>query len=220
LGDIVSSGKIKLNFGSGEATMHRYAIQGTDARPIEPWMFVLGAVSVVVTLIAAKLFEWIGAHSGLLSLLQAPSAFAIFGGAYFLFEKYLWRLRPFSISAQTPNLNGRWKASIRPLPGDSKIKAELCIHQTFRRISITIDTEISTSNSITASLEPINPTRIMLRNQYRAMPKAGTATPLQSHEGANNIIIMFDKKGAKPLTGTYYTEATRHTHGEIEFFGN
>lgn len=196
--------------------MHRYAIQGNEGHPIEPWMILIGVVSIAIAWLGAKGIEWAFGSSHL-PFLQAPSAFAIFGGTYVLFEKYLWRWKIFRVFSNIPNLNGEWKAYIQPLPAASanKIEATLCIHQSFRRISITLDTSISSSYSITASIEPINPGRIMLRNQYKVLPKASGL--LEAHEGANNIIINLPPAGASPLGGTYYTEAKRHTHGEIAF---
>ncbi|CCW33854.1 hypothetical protein CTKA_01142 [Chthonomonas calidirosea] len=144
---------------------------------------------------------------------DAPGVLGIAGGLYEVFEKWLWTiplLRSIGI-VKVPNLNGEWK-----LQGWTKwsrgqdYQGEAVIKQTWTRISICIETEQSSSKSITASLLVNEDEGITLIYVYRNDPKANVPTTMHSHRGTAVLRLKDDC-----LEGEYYSGRDRQNFGTL-----
>jgi len=72
----------------------------------------------------------------------------------------------------------------------------------------------SISKSICAAIVVLNDDGLELRNQYAAHNKSG---PFDHHEGTNFISFTRRDGRLRPVSGHYYTDATRRSFGELCF---
>jgi SMODS-associating 2TM, beta-strand rich effector domain len=119
----------------------------------------------------------------------APSALVLFGAFFWLFDSYLWKLGLFTVRlTPIPNLNGSWIGSIdvRRGKGDKEqyLGSHDCtvhIQQTWSRISITFETDATSSHSTMANLGASEDDLGGLRYEYSVKPKAD-GKPLAEEE--------------------------------------
>jgi hypothetical protein len=179
--------------------MHPYA---TDSPERQKVVLCIGSISVGL----AYAFHGI-IHALNLQVpwwVDAPGVLAIAAGLYEIFDKWLWRiplLRKFGI-VKVPDLNGEWKVvGQTSWSQGQEYHGNARIRQTWTHISICLETEYSSSRSLTASLlinEPEGPT---LSYEYRNDPRPNAPTTMHSHRGTAVLRLINDSR----LEGEYYS---------------
>jgi hypothetical protein len=141
----------------------------------------------------------------------AGEAILLSGLFMWAYDKYLWKIRPFSWVAKTPILgkhySGKYISSYKEMTG----VAELFVSQTFLHISVRMKTGESTSRSFNSTIKEINDT-IWLVYNYQNDPKANLQDNSPIHYGT----AIFDLcDGVENIQGTYFTG--RQTKGDLIF---
>ena len=166
--------------------MHPYA---TDSNERKNVIFILAVLSIgfgyllhlFINLINFPWPWW----------LESPSFIGIFGLCYEIFDRRLWRvkwIRKLGV-VKIPDLNGRWKAEGRSIKRDENYSAEVKIKQTWTKMSIVMNTQFSSSYSITATVLVHQPGRFMLSYEYVNQPKANALPTMHSHRGTTILRI-------------------------------
>lgn len=208
--------------------MHLYVYQDRSKYPFP--LAVLIAIAV-----ASIAFSWaINAIIVDISYIQGPSVLLFFGSLYHLFDSYLWKWRPLRTLGivSMPNLKGDWNSSvISTLPEyPDHLKGKLRIHQTFNRLSITFNTKISRSKSLSAVITPIDQTTVRLNYQFPAERDVAKPDELsdserdrsdpnrwKDHEGTARIFFHLNNGTAQPQSGKYYTDSDQAARGDFHF---
>lgn len=133
------------------------------------------------------------------------------------FVSCAWKWKFFhSWLVQTPNLSGVWKGEIKTNWEDAKeeiIKIEIKIKQSFFHIQVKINTEESSSYSLSASFD-IDKERGHQRLFYTYLntPKSGVRNRSAIHYGS--ALLNFDGFNVEEMEGEYWT--SRESSGEIK----
>ena len=121
--------------------------------------------------------------------MESPSPLFVYGGFYFLFDNYLWKLGIFHNLGIVwyPNLEGRWAgtqlSSFKDKGGKNvQVKSVLEIRQTFSHISINAYYEKSDSFSVVGSFTKLNG-EVYLYYSYDNDPNALKEGTMQMHKG-------------------------------------
>jgi len=148
------------------------------------------------------------------SWLDVPGAFG-FAGLYFvLWDRYLWRARPFRwLLNATPNISGRWSVELRSSYDGhtSVIVGAVTIRQTWTRISISFVATQSQSCSVAASLVQ-SATGWALLYHYDNAPDAAAPASMERHDGTAWLEFSNDLHTAN---GHYFTGRGRMTQGSL-----
>lgn len=151
------------------------------------------------------------------SIIENASAYELYGYAGeaiavatlfgLLYEKVIWKLNPFE---KTPKLSKEYNGTIKSDFDNIERPATLKIKQTLLSINITLITEESKSNSLSASIDDImNETK--LTYCYLNTPKSEFRKRSQIHYGTATLSLT----NKKTLEGQYYTD--RATTGDMLF---
>ncbi len=124
-----------------------------------------------------------------------------------LYEKWLWRIDPFSC---VPCVKGCYSGYIFSKYDSMNHDATMEIKQTYLSVGITMSTGESESRSITASIECVSGIYELVF-MYQNNPKAKYRDRSQIHYGTARLNII-DKEH---LVGSYYTD--RNTMGDLDF---
>lgn len=151
--------------------------------------------SIVSSLSVYDLFGYAG---------EAISIAVIFAGLY---EKFFWRLNPFE---KTPKLAKRYVGSLKSSYDNIERKAVLEIRQTLMSVHITLTTDESKSNSLSASIDEILG-EMQLTYCYLNTPKSEFRHRSEIHYGTAMLSIT----NPASLDGQYYTN--RKTTGDMSF---
>ena len=177
--------------------MHSYGVDSSERRAIP---FVLAGISILLSWFGYRILQIlpsffpqiVAVHQFQIPWwISAPSALALYGILYSLFDRFFG--------------GGSFCRSVR-----------LSIHQTWNVISICADGENVYSQSLMASLNSINPDRIVLSYQYLLKLKPHFSKDNSMHYGTSQLMI--EMKGAvvkEPIVGEYYTDRGRQSFGEI-----
>lgn len=200
--------------------MHPYSLQSPSTARFDPWVLVMAVIALALAVGIQTLLEIFQLEQ--FRFVNPFSALVLFMLEYALFDVVIWKLRVLHKLKfiSIPNLNGKWIVSIAPStePKRPPLEGTFSIYQTYSRITITMDTNISISRSVAASIQILDPNTIMLRNEYTVDPKTGEApADLFRHVGTNNITLVKEGAGIVPKYGTYYTDADRNTRGQLAF---
>ena len=141
----------------------------------------------------------------------------MFGLFIWLFDNYLWKTNLFQRLEflYIPNLNGVWETEIKTSFENfsDSIKAKTIIRQTATWISISFETEESTSYSIHAALVRVDRAKkYELIYVYENKPKADSVKSMNIHNGTAWLQIL-DHNDV--LEGEYYTGRGRQNFGKV-----
>lgn len=188
--------------------MHAYA---TDSKERKNVVFAIAVLSVVVAYGLHLALRWLRVEMPW--WIDAPSVMAVFGVLYELFEKRLWRMPVFQITGivKIPDLNGMWDGEGRTSFDGAQYRAQVTIKQTWTSISIFLETEHSTSRSLTASLLVEQPEGPTLSYEYRNEPKPIALPTMHSHRGTATLRL----KNNGVLEGEYYSGRDRQNYGNL-----
>jgi len=196
--------------------MHRYTVESASWRAIPWWLLILVGISILLSWGISSVVS----VKPLAPFINGLSPFVILGGLYGAFDRWVWKwpmLYRLNI-VDTPNLNGRWAVTITSsLRNDETLNGLCSIHQTLGRISVTIDSGVNSSFSVSGSVKIINECTAELTNQYRARRKVQAPEDFNDHEGTNRIFISLNVNRGTPTTGDFYTDHNRQTYGHLEF---
>lgn len=192
--------------------MHDYAIFGHSRAAIGRW---LGVLSVILTGAISSLLVWFYHATNIQAFLTATVTPAIiYFGLHYCFNKFAWKIPFFHI----PNISGIWSVKGETLNEDSTTKyswnAEIDIEQTWEKISITLKTPQSSSESYTATLGKKSGTKNgwILHYSYTNNPDLSQYHELNSHKGYCELIFN------KELTigeAAYFNSNGRRTFGKM-----
>lgn len=150
---------------------------------------------------------------------ETPSILGIFGLIYWLYNKYLWKnkLTQKLDWVKIPNISGNWLVEIKTShDGFTKtVFGKAIIRQTAFKISIAVETDNSTSQSIHAAVlrtEKIN--EYDLTYNYINHPRADSVESMNIHIGTTSMSIA--DNGLR-MDGQYYTGRDRRNFGRIIF---
>jgi hypothetical protein len=146
-----------------------------------------------------------------------PSILGFFGLNIWTFNNVLWKTRLVQNAdwLLIPNLTGTWDAEIMSSSDgfQTPIQSQITIKQTASKISISLITPTSISNSVHASVLPTgNPGNFELIYTYMNRPNADSPSTMNIHYGT--AIYQVSGRG-KILEGIYYTGRGRQTHGRV-----
>jgi len=154
------------------------------------------------------------------ALLQIPNVISINVFIWFVFIKWLWKLKIFrGWLVPFPNLSGKWKGqvipkNINPTAGKQydPIDVDVIIRQTFLSMHVRILSEEMESNSYATSFKldaEANEKRLCYT--YLSKPKANIRDRSPIHDGTAFLTIKGEKENK--LEGEYWT--SRASTGEI-----
>ena len=140
------------------------------------------------------------------------SPFAIFGIAFFLFDK--WGLLILCKITNIPNFNGTWKGKAKTTSSKSdEYDVELKITQTFTQILVDGTFNGSQSESFIANIDYSNKSRKKLTYSYLNKPDGTTPKSQTEHYG----LITLDLTSKKNIKGNYFTNREpQQTKGTFE----
>ncbi len=124
----------------------------------------------------------------------APSAFLIYGLLVLSFDKWLWKIKPFSLFVNFPNLNGKWK-------GDKKLI--VTISQTWRKMDIVFKYPYTISNVSSATFYIDNDKNRFIKYIYTVKPVRPKIDRNLYGEGCCEIRII-EENGTIRLEGNYF----------------
>lgn len=124
-----------------------------------------------------------------------------------LYEKVLWRINPFE---SVPKLAKHYKGTLKSSYDNKERNAELEIKQTLTSVHVTLITEESRSNSLSASVDDILG-EMKLTYCYLNTPKSEYRDRSAIHYGTAHLTITKSQR----LEGQYYTD--RKTSGDMFF---
>lgn len=197
--------------------MHDYSL---DNHPKEKIIFLLAAAAIFTAEHINNFFNKLTICEKLdlsfLANLNVP-VFAFFGIVYFVFNKYLWKVKVLRKIFLIPDLNGTWSCSGETTIKESsksskKWEGDLTVTQSWSRISIILKTENSESKSLAASINHEPGSGYRLVYQYANNPNLNEPE-LQIHKGIAELLFDEDTKKA---SGYYFTDQHRSTVGSIQ----
>jgi hypothetical protein len=197
--------------------MHDYSI---DNHPKEKIIFFLAVIAIFTAKHINKFFNNLTIVEKLdlsfLSHLNVP-VFALYGLIYFVFNKYLWKLKLFRKIFLIPDLNGNWtcsgETSIKEgIKTVRKWKGDLTITQSWSKIAVCLKSTNSESKSLVASIAHEQGSGFRLVYQYANNPNLNEPE-LQIHKGIAELLFDEDTKKA---SGHYFTDQHRSTVGSIQ----
>ena len=198
--------------------MHDYSI---DRHPKEKVLFLLALIAIIAAPLVKGLAEY------LVSLLEvstgwssapvvAVPVFGLFGGLYFLFDRFLWKITLLRKLLLVPDLNGKWVcAGCTSLKNGEPVNFDwnsvVSITQSWSKILIHLKTSQSESKSISASIYHEAGVGYRLLYQYNNKPNADELD-LSNHSGSAELLFSEDIESA---SGSYYTDRHRTTVGTM-----
>lgn len=195
--------------------MHAYAID-SDERKVVP--FYMAAVSIfaawgfygILGLLKLSLPWWI----------EAPSALFFYGLIYGVFENWLWRwdlLRKINV-VKVPDLRGRWQGHAASSfdQHSQRLDATIEIKQSWTKISITMETANSKSNSLIAGITTESPGGPTINHEYCNEPKSNAQTGMHAHRGTARLVFK-KENNTEMFEGEYYSGRDRQNHGSLHF---
>jgi hypothetical protein len=182
-------------------------------------LFVIGLL--IASLCLVKIF-YIAATSLKINIpwwFETPSVLSTMAFLYLLFDKYLWKWKPFKTICliETPNLNGRWKGCITSSFHDhqQETPAALEIYQTSSSIYISVYLQESESKSLVAGFVTRENGQIELHYEYENIPKSNAKNTMRIHFGTTQLKYFAD---TDTLDGCYYSSVRdRSTYGSMKF---
>lgn len=186
--------------------MHAYSIDSDERKTV---IGVLGILSAAVVLIVKN-------YLCLPSWIPVPSAFALFGGFYWLFDQFIWKWRLINQCLKTPDLNGSWTILMKSSRDNFSTEYEgmLTITQSWSKIYIFMDGEKAIGKSIMAGVEIHTSKSFTLKWEYLSQRKPEFAENEYMHHGMTRVMNQ-PGAGITVLKGDYYTDRSRHSSGPV-----
>ena len=145
-----------------------------------------------------------------------PSAFALYGLILLTFDRFLWKLKPFSWLAGIPDLTGRYSGTVTTLPSDSSPEstqtAEVSIKQTWLKIEMTLRTELTISHLTLCGFQVEDDESLQMLATYLVCERRPIKGKNSYGEGTQTLLVKKTKNLV--LSGQYYS--TKHRGGYVD----
>ena len=178
---------------------------GIDTPARQVGYFSLAVLTVAITPWIAQMGNVLGCDP------LIPSAFALFIASIHVCD-FLFPRIPFMPGLmRITSLHGTWRGTLeRTVEGKTETRnVTLRIHQTWRRIGVTLEGETSISVVRLAHLSTGNPDSVSIKWVYDSRPCQGQRDlPLAYGEGVTELFLSTDEEGAS-LKGHYYSSKLR-----------
>jgi hypothetical protein len=195
--------------------MHPYVTDSKERRAVPPLLVVLSGLTA-----------W-GLHAAVEAIglpnpwwLDMPSLAGFYAVFYRVFDRHIWRLpilRKIGL-IKVPEIRGKWEGYVTSSfdKGTDHHAACLEIRQTWTRIRVTLHTDSSRSNSLTAAILTETPDCILVSYEYLNEPAPLATSTMHAHRGTARHIFR-RVNGKEVLNGQYYTGRDRGTQGCLHF---
>lgn len=184
--------------------MHTYSMRGC---PRERYIFYIALVAISGIAIAKQVAGYFG-------VVISIGSVGVFGGLFFLFDRYAWRIPAISRMVGIPDLAGTWQVTGKTDGADGVTRewnGDVRIEQTWSQIAISLETDGSRSRSAMASLERDAGHGFRVIYGYTNEPK-DTAEELRSHRGTCQVVFSPNLESAD---ATYFNDHQRRTCGTM-----
>lgn len=193
---------------------HRYVV--FDTRNNEEALTVfyrLSFVSSVLATLATSTAHYLaGLYPYLAIGLTPPATYVIYRVLAALTTDHLWKIWVGRwLGVHTMNIEGSWRAAVNKKNSDGSTSADtgtLSIEQTWRMISITLTTDVTQSNSLSASMIREGK-QLRVEYQYYAKKKSPEGTRFEDHVGSATLSIPV-QKGEANLEQPHVSYFTNH----------
>lgn len=147
--------------------------------------------------------------------LSLVSAGAVFGGLYWILDRYAWRWSWLGAVLGVPDLSGEWQCEGESLHQDGSTRhpwtGTVTIIQSWYKLRVRLRTAQSGSNSVSAALICDKADGYVLLYHYRNEPRVGERE-LQGHRGFAELTFAKDRRSA---VGEYFNGQGRFTFGRM-----
>jgi hypothetical protein len=184
--------------------MHEYSVKGHSREVYVFWL-------AFVALLTVPLIRWFGAFAGLTISITASGLFWL---VFKFWDRVLWRYKGLNKFYGVPNLSGQWECRGKSKRDDGASfdwSGTASIQQNWSRLSVTIQTANSNSQSTLAAIESNNGLGYRLIFGYENLPTSDSGD-LISHHGFCDLV--FDEELHSAI-GTYFNDVQRRTWGTI-----
>lgn len=205
--------------------MHTYSINSDKRVKV---ILIMILISIIITpgfnFFLNKIDSFVSNNDDLQNIIETIDSYGynikqfsvlfIFGIIYFLYDRYLWKIKIFKFKfSSIPNLSGVWNGQYKSSWKDTVGNVSLHIKQTWTKIQIISHNEKSNSYSKVASLLYDTNKNVELIFEYENEPGTNREKTMNPHKGFSELI--YNEELSK-LEG-YYTsdQRTRKTHGDI-----
>jgi hypothetical protein len=190
--------------------MHDYAVDSDERLKVTLYIAI---VSILLMLVVQKSLDFF--NMTLPWWIDGISVFSFYAFFLWLFDKHIWKWRLTRIMGliKTPNIAGDYEGTFFSSYDDFKkpISIRVKIIQTWTKISVNWETELSSSRSFVATIITNDEPNI-LTYQYKNEPKTNTPSTMHMHMGTATVDILNDV-----LKGGCYSNRDRKTTGHFEF---
>ena len=198
---------------------HEYALLGGVNRAnIGRWISVMSAsLSAALVFVILSFIDLAKTYNMNVNLpptfFSLVGAGAVYGGIFWLFDRYIWRISRVAKLLRVPDLSGKWTCQGNPLDKGVAVpwQGEMTITQSWDRIRIVINTAHSRSQSLAAAIQYDPAEGYHLFYHYRNEPNVAAPT-MAAHHGFAELIFAPDEQSA---SGDYFNGRGRNTFGTL-----
>jgi hypothetical protein len=147
-------------------------------------------------------------------IIDAPTAVALVGIFFWVYEKYLWRITIFSVLHGMPYIGGRYEGTAESSHQNQKHSVVIEVHQTLTNVTVCLYTERSSSYSTIAAIGKNGNENRVLAYGYKNTPRTVTNDlDMRAHDGFASLEIFPTEKR---LEGYYHNDPRdRSTYGKL-----
>lgn len=200
---------------------HEYAMIGHSRAAIGRWLGVAASLVTAGALVLIGLGMAKAIDLGLLHPSTNPYAIPVtvtlvYGGLFFVFDRWFWKRRFVQRMLGIPDLSGKWDCIGITLDNETNQpiqnwEAEITVSQTWEKIKVHSQTKMSRSNSVAASIVREEGVGFVLMYSYRNEPRPGS--DMKAHMGYCELHVA---EGLNSASGSYFNSGGRLTHGTME----
>lgn len=191
---------------------HEYTIQnGINRSKVGKTLYSLSAI--LTALIVSQLISYIAWFESVPTLISTVLITIIsFYIVYYSFNKWLWKLTFISKLLNLPDISGNWTCNGKSDHESFNWHGKVQITQSWDKIRITLTTERSSSESISAAIIYDDIHGYKLVYNYENKPNSLDDPSLRTHVGFVDLNLGYSNNQA---AGYYYNVSGRKTSGEI-----
>jgi len=191
---------------------HEYTVQnGMNRSKVGKTLYSLS--TILTALIVSQLIRYLIWFESVPTLISTVIlTIILFYVIYYSFNNWIWKLRPVSGLLKLPNISGTWSCNGKSNYENFNWHGKVQIIQSWDKIRITLITERSSSESISAVIIYDDIHGYKLVYNYENKPNSLDDTNLRTHVGFVDLNLDYSNNKA---TGYYYNVSGRKTSGEI-----
>lgn len=191
---------------------HEYTVQnGMNRSKVGKTLYSLSAI--LTALIVSQLIKYITWFESVPTLISTVIlTIILFYVVYYSFNNWLWKLSSISELLKLPDISGAWLCNGKSEHENSNWHGKIQITQSWDKIRITLTTEESSSESISAAIIYDDIHGYKLVYNYENKPNSLDDPSLRTHVGFADLNLDCKNNQA---TGHYYNVRGRKTSGKI-----